>query len=68
MVHTATVGGGFDVLIPAKKSASVVVTEVGTLDYYCPLSPQYAGPDRGTGKIGCLRPESGRLLEREVFP
>lgn len=44
MVHTATVDGGFDVLIPAKKSASAVVTGAGTLDYYyCRYHPNMRG-------------------------
>jgi len=43
MVHTATVDGGFDVLIPAKKSASIVVKEAGTFDYYCRYHPNMRG-------------------------
>ena len=43
MEHTATVEGGFDVRIPAKKSASIVVKEAGTLDYYCRYHPNMRG-------------------------
>lgn len=37
--HTATVKGGFDVMIPAKKSASFIVKKAGTMDYYCRFHP-----------------------------
>jgi plastocyanin len=43
MEHTATVEGGFDVRIPAKKSASIVLKEAGTLDYYCRYHPNMRG-------------------------
>jgi plastocyanin len=43
MVHTATVDGGFDVLIPPHKSASTIVTTAGTIDYYCRFHPNMRG-------------------------
>jgi plastocyanin len=43
MVHTATVDGGFDVLIRPHKSASTIVTTVGTIDYYCRFHPNMRG-------------------------
>lgn len=39
MAHTATVKGGFDVAVPAHKSASIVVTRAGSFDYYCRFHP-----------------------------
>jgi plastocyanin len=39
-VHTATArNGDFDVNLPAKKSASLVVKKAGTVDYYCRYHP-----------------------------
>jgi plastocyanin len=41
--HTATVKGGFDVMLAPKKSGSVVVGTAGTLDYYCRFHPNMKG-------------------------
>ncbi|WP_376742809.1 cupredoxin family copper-binding protein [Ensifer canadensis] len=43
LVHTATVKGGWEVLIPAKKTASLVVREAGQIDYYCRFHPNMKG-------------------------
>jgi plastocyanin len=37
--HTATVKGGFDVMIPAGKSGSTVLKNAGSVDYYCRFHP-----------------------------
>lgn len=42
-VHTATVRGGFEVLLPVKKSGSAVMAKTGTIDYYCRLHPNMKG-------------------------
>lgn len=39
VAHTATVKGDWDVVIPAKKSASFVVKKTGSVDYYCRFHP-----------------------------
>jgi plastocyanin len=41
--HTATVKGGFDVMLPPKKSGSVVLEKAGTVDYYCRFHPNMKG-------------------------
>ncbi|MGE0241399.1 MAG: cupredoxin family copper-binding protein [Parvibaculaceae bacterium] len=41
--HTATVKGGFEVMLPPKKSGSVVVETAGTIDYYCRFHPNMKG-------------------------
>jgi plastocyanin len=41
--HTATVKGGFDVMLAPKKSGSAVVGTAGTLDYYCRFHPNMKG-------------------------
>jgi len=43
LAHTATVKGGFDVMLPPKKSASLVVEKVGLFDYYCRFHPNMKG-------------------------
>lgn len=43
LVHTATVKDGWEVLIPAKKTASLVGREVGQVDYYCRFHPNMKG-------------------------
>ena len=43
IAHTATVRGGFDVMIEADKSASVVLTKPGVVDYYCRFHPSMTG-------------------------
>lgn len=42
-VHTATVKGGFEVMLPVKKSGSVTVDKAGAFDYYCRLHPNMKG-------------------------
>lgn len=42
-VHTATAKGGFEVMLPVKKSGSVTVDKAGTFDYYCRLHPNMKG-------------------------
>ena len=39
LAHTATVKGGWEVMIPAKKTGSFVVEAPGSFDYYCRLHP-----------------------------
>jgi plastocyanin len=41
--HTATVQGGFEVMLPPKKSGSAVVEMAGTVDYYCRFHPNMKG-------------------------
>ena len=41
--HTATVKGGFDVMIPAGKSGSTVLKKAGSVDYYCRFHPNMRG-------------------------
>ena len=43
LAHTATVKGGFDVMLPPKKSASLVVEKTGQFDYYCRFHPNMKG-------------------------
>jgi len=43
VAHTATVRGGFDVMIEANKSASLVLTKPGVVDYYCRFHPNMKG-------------------------
>ena len=43
VAHTATVRGGFDVMIEANKSASLVLTKPGVVDYYCRFHPNMRG-------------------------
>jgi plastocyanin len=42
-VHTATVKGGFEIMLPLKKSGSVVMEKVGAIDYYCRFHPDMKG-------------------------
>ena len=37
--HTATVKGGWEVMIPAKKSASLTLQKAETVDYFCRFHP-----------------------------
>jgi len=39
LAHTATVKGDWDVMIPPKKSATLVVKKAGAFDYYCRFHP-----------------------------
>lgn len=41
--HTATVKGGWDVMLPPKKSASLVLEKAGAVDYYCRFHPNMKG-------------------------
>lgn len=43
VAHTASVRGGFDVMIEPDKSASVVLTKAGIVDYYCRFHPNMTG-------------------------
>jgi plastocyanin len=43
VAHTATVRGGFDVMIEANKSASLVLTKAGIVEYYCRFHPNMKG-------------------------
>jgi plastocyanin len=43
LAHTATVKGGWEVIIPSKKSASTVVEKAGSVDYYCRFHPNMKG-------------------------
>jgi plastocyanin len=43
LAHTATVKGGWDVMIPAKKSASLVLKKAGAVEYYCRFHPNMKG-------------------------
>jgi plastocyanin len=39
-VHTATArNGDFDVMMPAKKTVTLVLKKAGTIDYYCRFHP-----------------------------
>jgi len=41
--HTATVNGGWEVMIPSKKSGSIVLKQAGPVDYYCRFHPNMKG-------------------------
>lgn len=41
--HTATVNGGWEVMLPVKKSGSVVVDKAGTIAYICRFHPNMKG-------------------------
>jgi plastocyanin len=43
LAHTATVKGEWDVVIPAKKSASFVLKRAGDVEYYCRFHPNMKG-------------------------
>jgi plastocyanin len=43
VAHTATARGGFDVMIEPDKSASLVLTKAGIVDYYCRFHPNMTG-------------------------
>ncbi len=43
LVHTATVKGGWEVLIPAKGMARLAMSEAGQVDYYCRFHPNMKG-------------------------
>ncbi|CDX21814.1 conserved exported hypothetical protein [Mesorhizobium plurifarium] len=39
LAHTATVKGGWDVMIPAKSKGKVTLTAAGAVDYFCRFHP-----------------------------
>lgn len=41
--HTATVKGGWEVMIPPKKSASLTLKVAGPVDYFCRFHPNMKG-------------------------
>ncbi|MER9657329.1 cupredoxin family copper-binding protein [Mesorhizobium sp. M0152] len=41
--HTATVKGGWEVMIPPKKSARLTLKAAGALDYFCRFHPNMKG-------------------------
>ncbi|MFD1987996.1 cupredoxin family copper-binding protein [Mesorhizobium newzealandense] len=41
--HTATVKGGWEVMIPPKKSASLTLETAETVDYFCRFHPNMKG-------------------------
>jgi plastocyanin len=41
--HTATVKGGLEIMLPPKKSGSVVMEKAGIVDYYCRFHPNIKG-------------------------
>ena len=53
LVHTATVRGGWEVMLPAKKSGSIVVESIEFDRLLLSLSPEYEGPHH---RHGALRP------------
>ncbi len=43
IVHTATVKGGWEVMIPAKKTVTQHVDKAETVDFYCRFHPNMTG-------------------------
>lgn len=43
LAHTATVKGGMEVMIPARKTGRVTLQKVETIDYYCRFHPNMKG-------------------------
>lgn len=43
VAHTATVKGGWEVMIPPKKSASLTLKAAGPVDYFCRFHPNMKG-------------------------
>ena len=41
--HTATVKGGWEVMLPVKKSGSITLDKAGTIDYFCRFHPNMKG-------------------------
>ncbi|MER9586775.1 cupredoxin family copper-binding protein [Mesorhizobium sp. M0276] len=41
--HTATVKGGWEVMIPPKKSGSLTLKAAGPVDYFCRFHPNMKG-------------------------
>ena len=42
-VHTATVKGGWEVMLPVKKSGSITFDKAETIDYFCRFHPNMKG-------------------------
>ena len=42
-VHTATLKGGWEVMLPAGKSGTLVLEEAGSFNYYCRFHPNMKG-------------------------
>jgi plastocyanin len=42
-VHTVTVKGGFEIMLPLKKSGSFVMEKAGAIGYYCRFHPNMKG-------------------------
>ena len=43
LAHTATVKGGWDVMIPAKSKGKVTLKTAGAVDYFCRFHPNMKG-------------------------
>jgi len=43
IAHTATVKGGWEVIIPPKASATMVVEKAESVEYYCRYHPNMKG-------------------------
>jgi plastocyanin len=43
LAHTATVKGGWDVMIPAKSKGKVTLKAAGAIDYFCRFHPNMKG-------------------------
>ena len=43
IAHTATVKGGWDVMIPAKSKGKVTLKAAGAVDYFCRFHPNMKG-------------------------
>jgi plastocyanin len=43
LAHTATVKGGWDVMIPAKSKGKVTLNTAGAVDYFCRFHPNMKG-------------------------
>ena len=41
--HTATVKGGWEVMLPVKKSGSITLNKAGAVDYFCRFHPNMKG-------------------------
>jgi plastocyanin len=55
VAHTATARGGFDVIIEANKSASLILTKAGIVEYYC-RSNHHEGTDHHHAGVKCGTP------------
>ncbi|RVD58608.1 amicyanin [Mesorhizobium sp. M2D.F.Ca.ET.185.01.1.1] len=43
LAHTATVKGGWDVMIPAKSKGKITLKAAGAVDYFCRFHPNMNG-------------------------